>query len=192
MGPDEAYRFARGEEITSSTGVRARLQRPLDFLVVADHSENLGLAPMISESNPDLLKTEFGRRVHDLVKSGKGGEAYNVWADAMIKRQDPLKGNDAIARSMWERDTSSAEKYNEPGKFTAFIGFEWTSSPNGNNLHRNVIFRDGKAKADQIIPISQYDTVGRRGTVEVDGRIRAEDRAAGCSRFRTTATSPAA
>ena len=69
LGPEEAYRFARGEEVTSSTGVRARLQRPLDFLVVADHSENLGLAPMIAESNPDLLKTEWGRMVHDLVKS---------------------------------------------------------------------------------------------------------------------------
>ena len=158
LGPDEAYRFARGEEVTSSTGVRARLQRPLDFLVVSDHSENLGLAPMIAESNPDLLKTEFGRRVHDLVKSGHGGEAYNAWGEVMLKRQDPLKGNDAITRSMWERITTSAEKYNEPGKFTAFIGFEWTSAPNGNNLHRNVIFRDGKAKADQIIPISQYDT----------------------------------
>ena len=158
LGPDEAYRFARGEEVTSSTGVRARLQRPLDFLVVSDHSENLGLAPMIAESNPDLLKTEFGRRVHDLVKSGHGGEAYNAWGEVMIKRQDPLKGNDAITRSMWERITTSAEKYNEPGKFTAFIGFEWTAAPNGNNLHRNVIFRDGKAKADQIIPISQYDT----------------------------------
>ena len=158
LGPDEAYRFARGEEVTSSTGVRARLQRPLDFLVVTDHSENIGLAPMIAESNPDLLKTEFGRRVHDLVKSGQGGMAYNAWGEAMMKRQDPLKGNDAITRSMWERVTSSAEKYNEPGKFTAFIGFEWTSSPNGNNLHRNVIFRDGKDKADQIIPISQYDT----------------------------------
>ena len=158
LGPEEAYRFARGEEVTSSTGVRARLQRPLDFLVVSDHSENLGLAPMIAESNPDLLKTEFGRRVHDFVKSGQGGEAYNAWGEVMLKRQDPLKGNDAIVRSMWERITSSAEKYNEPGKFTAFIGFEWTSMPNGNNLHRNVIFRDGKAKADQIIPISQYDT----------------------------------
>src|ERR1051325_3439935 len=72
LGPEEAYRFARGEEVISSTGVRARLQRPLDFLVVSDHSENLGLAPMIGESNPDLLKSEFGRKVHDLVKSGKG------------------------------------------------------------------------------------------------------------------------
>ena len=76
LGPDEAYRFAKGEEVTSSSGVRARLARPLDFLVVTDHAENLGLAPMIAESNPDLLKTAFGRKVHDLVKGGKPGEAY--------------------------------------------------------------------------------------------------------------------
>ncbi len=158
LGPEEAYRFARGEEVTSSSGVRARLQRPLDFLVVSDHSENLGLAPMIAESNPELLKTEFGRKVHELVKNGEGGKAYDAWGGVMLKRQDPLKGADTIVRSMWERITTFAEKYNDPGKFTAFIGFEWTSSPSGNNLHRNVIFRDGKAKADQITPISQYDT----------------------------------
>ena len=105
--------------------------------------------------------------------------AYNTWGEAMLKRQDPLKDNDAITQTMWERMTASAEKYNEPGKFTAFIGFEWTSTPNGNNLHRNVIFRDGKDKADQIIPISQYDSGGRGGPVEVDGRIRAEDRRQG-------------
>ena len=79
LGPEEAYRFARGETVTSSTGLPARLERPLDFLVVADHAENLGLAPMIAESNAELLKTEFGRKVHDLVKAGKGGEAYNTW-----------------------------------------------------------------------------------------------------------------
>ena len=158
LGPDEAYRFALGEEVTSSEGVRARLQRPLDFLVVADHSENLGLAPMIAESNPELLKTEFGRRVHDLIKSGDGIGGYLAWGEGMQTRQDPLAGNDAITRSMWERLTTAAEKYNQPGKFTALIGFEWTSSPEGNNLHRNVIFRDGKAEADQILPISQYDT----------------------------------
>ena len=159
LGPEEAYRFALGEEVTSSTGVRARLQRPLDFLVVADHSENLGLAPMIAESNPDLLKTAWGRKVHDMVKSGDGGGAYAAWGEAMQSRQDPLKGSEAIARSMWERITAYAEEFNQPGKFTAFIGFEWTSSPEGNNLHRNVIFRDGKEAADRIVPISQYDTV---------------------------------
>jgi len=158
LGPEEAYRFALGEEVTSNTGVRARLLRPLDFLVVADHSENLGLAPMIAESNPELLKTAFGRKVHDMVKSGDGGGAYGEWGKGMQTRQDPLKGSEAITRTMWERLTATAEKYNQPGKFTAFIGFEWTSSPDGNNLHRNVIFRDGKAEADQILPISQYDT----------------------------------
>ena len=147
LGPDEAYRFARGEEVTSSTGVRARLQRPYDFLVVSDHSENLGLAPMIAQSNPALLKTEFGHHIHDLVKSGKGGEAYNYWGERMLKRDDPLKGNDAITRSMWERITTSAEKYNEPGKFTAFIGFEWTSMPGGNNLHLNPVHLDQAVQA---------------------------------------------
>jgi len=158
LGPDEAYRFARGEMVVSSTGVRARLQRPLDFLVVADHAENLGLAPMISEKNPDLLKTEFGNKIANLVYTGKYGDAYALWGQGMSSRRDPLKGSEALTRTMWERLTASAEKFNEPGKFTALIGFEWTSSPGGNNLHRNVIFRDDKEKTDQIIPISNYDT----------------------------------
>ena len=75
LGPEEAYRFARGETIVSSTGVRARLQRPLDFLVVADHAENLGLAPMIAEKNPDLLKLDFGKKIAQLVYDGKYGDA---------------------------------------------------------------------------------------------------------------------
>jgi len=158
LGPDEAYRFARGEEITSSIGVRAKLQRPLDFLVVADHAENLGLAPMIAEKNPDLLKTEFGKQISDLVYADKYGEAYALWGQGMQTGDDPLKGNDALTRSIWQRITTAAEKYNDPGKFTAMIGFEWTSSPGGNNLHRNILFRDAKDKADQIIPLSNYDT----------------------------------
>ncbi len=81
LGPEEAYRFALGEEVTSNTGLRVRLQRPLDFLVVADHSENLGLAPMIAESNPELLRSEWGRMIHDLVKSGDGAGAYEAWGE---------------------------------------------------------------------------------------------------------------
>jgi hypothetical protein len=158
LGPDEAYQFARGEEITSSAGVRAKLQRPLDFLVVADHAENLGLAPMIAEKNPDLLNTEFGKQISDLVYAGAYGEAYTLWGVGMNAGNDPLEGNDALTRKIWERITTAAEKYNDPSKFTAIIGFEWTSSPAGNNLHRNVLFRDAKDKADQIIPLSNYDT----------------------------------
>jgi hypothetical protein len=97
--------------------------------------------------------------VHDLVKSGKGIEAFNEWVKRLSARDDPFKGDDTLARTMWQRETTAAEKYNEPGRFTAFIGFEWTSTPGGNNLHRNVIFRGGKEQADKIVPISQYDTV---------------------------------
>ncbi len=158
LGPDEAYRFARGEIVVSSIGVRAKLVRPLDFLVIADHAENLGLAPMIEESNPDLLRTEFGREIHDLVKSGKQMEAYQLWGAGMMVRQDPLAGQEALTRTIWERLTTSAEKFNRPGIFTALIGFEWTSSPSGNNLHRNVIFRDDKDRADRVIPFSNYDS----------------------------------
>ena len=70
LGPDEAYRFAKGEIVTSSTGVRTRLLRPLDFIVITDHAENLGLSPMISESNPELLKSDWGRKVHGAVNAG--------------------------------------------------------------------------------------------------------------------------
>lgn len=158
LGPEEAYRFARGETVTSSTGLPARLNRPLDFLVVADHAENLGLMPLIAESNPELLKNEWGKMVHDFVKNGEGDKAYDAWGAKMIARDDPLKEQTELAQTVWQRLTAAAEKYNQPGLFTALIGFEWTSSPNGNNLHRNIIFRDGKDKADKIIPLSQYDT----------------------------------
>jgi len=158
LGPDEAYRFARGEMVVASGGVRARLQRPLDFLVVADHAENLGLAPMIAESDPELLRTEFGKKIHGLVKNGDPMGAYALWGGYMAKREDPLKGREALTQSIWERITASAERYNQPGVFTAFIGFEWTSSPGGNNLHRNVVFRGDKRRADLVLPFSNYDS----------------------------------
>ena len=158
ISPDEAYRFAKGEIVTSSTGVRARLLRPLDFLVVADHAENLGLATMIAESNSDLLQSEWGREIHDLVKAGNPGKAYEMWGLRMLARDNPLKGFEHLTRSMWERITAAGEKHNEPGKFTAFLGYEWTSVPGGSNLHRILIFRDGKDLADRIVPMSAYDS----------------------------------
>jgi hypothetical protein len=158
LGPEEAYRFARGEEVKSNHGLPVKLKRPLDFLVVADHAENLGLAPLIAKSDPSVLGNPWGKKVHDMVKSDKGPEAFNEWIAAMQALKDPFAGDTKMATTAWHYITEMAEKYNEPGRFTAIIGFEWTSGPNGNNLHRNVLFRDGKAKADQIIPISYYDT----------------------------------
>jgi hypothetical protein len=160
LGPEDAYRFARGETVISSTGVPARLNRPLDFLVVSDHAENLGLAPAIAQSNPKLLENAWGKMEHDLVKSGQEGgiKAYENWMEKTGKREDPLKDMPELAAEMWQREVDAAEKYNAPGQFTAFIGYEWTSQPKGNNLHRNVIFRDGGDKARQVVPFSQYDS----------------------------------
>lgn len=158
LGPEEAYRFARGEQVISSTGQSAKLSRPYDFLVVSDHSENLGLAPMIATSDPILLKTSTGRKWHDMVKGGRGFEAFADWVrSGSTTGKDPINSPEMM-RSAWEVVINAAEKYNEPGRFTAFIGYEWTSTPNGNNLHRNVIFRDGRSLARQILPFSAYDS----------------------------------
>ncbi|MGI9239316.1 MAG: DUF3604 domain-containing protein, partial [Verrucomicrobiales bacterium] len=161
LGPEEAYRYARGEEVRSAAGMRTRLIRPLDFLVVADHAENLGLAPMIAESNPELLKNEWGKMAHDLVKAGKGREAFQKWlADAVTVNKDPID-NPKMTRTVWERQIKFAEKYNEPGRFTALIGFEWSSiasQETPGNLHRVVIFKDGADKANEVVPFSTFDS----------------------------------
>jgi len=158
LGPDEAFRFARGETVRASAGQRARLIRPLDFLVVADHSENLGLATLIAESDPDLLRIEFGKLVHDLVKAGDGFGAYLAWGTKMAERDDPLDDDDLV-RTVWNRIVDSAERFNQPGVFTALHGFEWTSSYEANNLHRVVIFRDNADKVRDLVPYSNYDSV---------------------------------
>ena len=158
LGPEDAYRFARGEEVVSSTGVRARLRAPLDFLVVADHAENLGLAPLAVAGDPNVLATEYGRKIHDMLKAGKGVEAFDDWRKQRATGVDPMGGNDKPARSAWDVITSAADEHNDPGNFTALIGYEWTSVPGGNNLHRNVIYRDGKDIARKILPFSAYDS----------------------------------
>ena len=159
LGPDEAYRFAKGEEVISSTGQRARLIRPLDFLVVSDHAENLGLAPMIAESNPDLLRTEYGKQWHDMVKAGEGYEAFREWAGSIFEG-DRINSR-KMQRTVWDRQIMAAEEHNDPGRFTALIGFEWTSlntAETPSNLHRVVIFKDDARKVSQVLPFSAFDS----------------------------------
>ena len=157
LGPDEAFRFARGEKVRSSTGEYVQLIRPLDFLVVADHAENLGLAPMIEEANPALLAEPWGREIFELVDSGDYAGAYVKWAGGMAEGIDPLD-NDDLTRTYWNRIVESAEQFNEPGVFTSLHGFEWTSSPNTNNLHRVVMFRDDAGNVEDLVPFSNYDS----------------------------------
>ena len=103
LGPEAAYRLARGEEVLSAAGMRVRLIRPLDFLVVSDHAENMGLAPMIAESNPELLKNEWGKKVHDLVKAGKGRDAFQLWLDEAVTVNKDQINNPKMTRTIWER-----------------------------------------------------------------------------------------
>ncbi len=159
LGPEEAFRFARGEVVTSSGGLKAQLRRPHDFLVVSDHAEYLGLANMLREGDPALLADPAGKRWYDMFRAG-GQQAIDATLEAVLdigKRNQRFKSPEA-QRAAWEREITAAEKYNDPGKFTAFIGFEWTSMPNSANLHRVIIFREGGNHTRQVIPLSAFDS----------------------------------
>ena len=155
LGPDEAYRASRGERVTSHSGLEFKLIRPLDFVVLSDHAENLGIADFIRRSDPLILSNKVGKRWHDLNKAGKGYEAFLEWLRAGNK---DLINEPRMAKTVWAKVVKNADKYYQPGVFTTFTAFEWTSHPGGNNLHRVVIFRDDASRTSQILPFSQYDS----------------------------------
>lgn len=165
LSPEDAYRYARGEEVISSTGVPIRLSRPLDFLVVSDHAEGLGLSMELYQGNPALLADPTLARWNEMLKAGgqQALKAKNEVVAAQSQGTLPAVTRDPkvvgpIMKSTWQRYTATADRYNEPGRFTALIGYEWTSVPGGNNLHRNVIFRDGRDRADQVLPFSSHQS----------------------------------
>jgi hypothetical protein len=162
LGPEEAYRFARGDVIVTSHGEKVRLNQPLDFLVVADHAEAYGAFQEIYAANPKMMTDETVREWHELLKAGTqeaNQKLAEAFANSMLSRSLPQVLFDAdLFKSMWEKHLDVTEKYNEPGKFTAFQGYEWSSTPKGANLHRVVIFKDGADNAGQILPFSAYDS----------------------------------
>ncbi|MBW2697950.1 MAG: DUF3604 domain-containing protein, partial [Deltaproteobacteria bacterium] len=160
LGVDEGYRFARGEKVISNTGQPVQLIRPLDFLVITDHAELIGLAPMIQESNPALLADPWGRWIHERFNAGPEGrmEAFQSIIEAGVKGINPFKSNNA-ARSIWVEFVEKADSYDDPGRFTAMTGFEWSSTPDGDNLHRVVVFRDGADETRRTIPYSLFDSM---------------------------------
>jgi hypothetical protein len=159
LSPDDALRFAKGEQVNATHGLPVKLVRPLDFLVVADHSEYLGLMPRLFEGDPQVLSTEYGRQVYDLAHEGDDGP----FQAAMVVIND-ISNNDEkmevpeLEASIWEGIAKTADRHNQPGAFTAFIGYEWTSLLSGNNLHRVVIFKDDAGKATRVVPFSSFDS----------------------------------
>jgi hypothetical protein len=158
LGPDEAYRFAKGQQVMASSGQPVKLVRPLDWLVVADHAESLGVAVLIDRSDPAILASDVGRQTHDLYKKGDIYGAFETWGfNVIVKGNNPLT-DENLTRSVWEEIIDHAEAHNQPGAFTAFIGYEWSAAPAGNNLHRVVVMRDGGDKAKQVLPFGSYDS----------------------------------
>jgi len=163
LTPSDAYRFARGEEVVSSSGQPVKLSRPLDFLVVTDHSDGFGFFPQLMSGDPELLATPQGRKWYDQIKGGEGAKAAMdiivSFGKGQLPKGFPLPGTRAY-HSAWLEVIKAAEAYNTPGRFTAFIGYEWTSNTGGNNLHRNVIFREDGAKASLVEPYTTLKPLG--------------------------------
>jgi len=183
LTPDDAYRFAKGEAVKGHNGQLVRLQRPLDFLVVADHAVNIGIMPRIRNSDPQVLKTEIGKQWHELmfkhpmlteealtsegpevrakmmkdmwyVNEGIASYFWGAWSTGYLGDRD-------ILSSVWAEVCANAERHNDPGNFTAFIGYEWTPSsrhPKSPNFHRNLIFEGGAKEALQVLPFSMQDS----------------------------------
>lgn len=161
LGPEDALRFARGEEVTATSGTQARLARPLDFLVIADHAVGLGVSREIYEGNPVLTADPRIARWHELLQAG-GEDAQKVareMIDGHLAGTNPPALSDPeimgpIVKTIWQARGDIVERYNEPGVFTAFIGYEYTSTPQGDNLHRVVVFRDGAERTNNVMPFS--------------------------------------
>lgn len=171
LAPRDAYRFAKGNEVTASSGQPVKLSRPLDFLVVADHSDGMGFFPQIVAGGPAVLADPKGREWHDLIRGGRGADAAldiirSFGAGTMPKSIFPVPGTPAY-RDAWQATIDAAEEANEPGTFTAFIGFEWTSNTGGNNLHRNVIYRDNGDRARQLEPFVTMKPWGSDNPVDL-------------------------
>ncbi len=151
--PDDAYTFAKGGEIEHAAGYGIRIRRPLDFAAVTDHSEYLGV---LRATQPDGPLSRRGLRER-LLNDGRL-EITVMLAQSLLGfdlENDIVPGWEDISRSAWQETVATAERHNDPGRFTAFVGYEWSSMPGERNLHRNVIYRSAHVPA---LPFTSLDS----------------------------------
>ncbi len=158
LSPADAYRFAKGHAVVANSGRTARLEAPLDFLVVSDHAEYMGLLPALRAGNEALLADPVGRRLSEGVRGDEASQ-YAVISEviASLMASEPIIDNAAFQRNIWDEITRLADQADEPGRFSALIGFEWSAMPKGDNLHRVVVYRDGGDVAGKMIPRSSFE-----------------------------------
>ena len=168
VGLRDAYRLARGEQITASSGQPVRLGRPLDWLAITDHSDGMGFTVDVLAALPSVTKYEQGARWSKGFNAG-GQEAVAATIDMITAFSQGEFDREMIANyspgsrryaTLWDDVINAAEEFNDPGRFTTFIGFEWTSLVKGANMHRNVIFRDGADRARQVVPYTTISPIG--------------------------------
>lgn len=164
--PRDAYRLARGEQITSNTGQPVRLSQPLDFYMITDHSDAMGAITDIIEGAVNILADPQGKKFHEAFAAGGATAARAAFELVSQFSQGTVSpalnyqpGNPAYAKT-WDLIVDTAEAFNDPGVFTTFIAYEWTSLVEGRNLHRNVIFRDGAQRAGRIVPYTTTPPLG--------------------------------
>lgn len=159
LAPDVAYRFAKGERVESTHGVPLQLSRPLDFLVVSDHLEYLGLMPRLFAGDERVMATEYGQMLYALSRSGPSGfydAAMIVIAD--LAQNERKMAVPELEVEIWQSVAETADRHDQPGVFTAFTGYEWTSMIEGNNLHRVVLYEGDASETTRIQPVSSLDS----------------------------------
>jgi len=146
---DDAYRFAQGEAVVHR-GQTLQLDRPLDFLAITDHAEQMGVGRDLYDETTPVGKSDLGRRFRERLG------ATTDELRALFQSRQPIPGVDTgpTVREAWQREMEAARSHYHPGSFTTFLGFEWSATPGQQNLHRNVIFRGDEAP----LPFSSADS----------------------------------
>jgi len=212
--PADAYKYFKGEAIKHPLGYEVKIDTPLDWAGVTDHSEYAGVIQAANEPNSPVSKIPQAAPLVLKDKSKKEMERVALYAINVLVAGPPVKAlmSPEIAGSVWKKNVEIAEEANDPGKFTAFCSYEWTSMPNNMNLHRNIFFEDcskvpempfsaldsshpvdlwnwmdGQRKAgNDLLAISHNANVsdGRMFPTEVDSKGRPIDAAYAASRVR--------
>ena len=182
-GPEDAYKFAMGQPINHPAGYKIKITRPLDFMAVTDHAEYVGIipwqtTPIRTSANCPLPKTEGPKQ--------RGHQRVYMFLGASIIKNEPITEltSPEVAGSVWKQIVSVADKYYQPGKFTTFVAYEWTSTPDNRNMHRNIIFKDSKKVPEY--PFSSWTRIILR--ISGTGWIRSARQEMSCWRSRITPT----
>ena len=154
-GPADAYNYALGKPIKHPMGYTIQLTHPLDWMAVTDHSEYAGTVPLANDPTSAISKLPIAEKLK--VRSKGDIQRIFSWLGDSIANNQPVKEllDPQVAGTIWKENVAIAERYNKPGKFTTFAGYEWTCTPDNCNLHRNIIFKDPKK-----VPGAPFSSLG--------------------------------